>query len=135
MKGRRWTAEEDGRLLARYAAGDSHSEMAARLERHPGSISSRFDALSYLHPDLLEAARAAREAIKDGKGPGRPAGRSVDAASSASIKAPTSDSRHGRAVRKCLGCGDNFVSAHAGNRLCSRCRYAAAEVSPYAVAA
>lgn len=43
--------------------------------------------------------------------------------------APTSAvavSPHARAMRRCLGCGDEFSSAHAGNRLCSRCTGAAA---------
>lgn len=43
-----------------------------------------------------------------------------------------------RRVRRCLGagCGAEFVSEHAGNRLCSVCRpRAASEVQSYAVAA
>lgn len=34
--------------------------------------------------------------------------------------------------RKCLCCGNVFVSHGPGNRMCSRCRARAADVSPYA---
>lgn len=107
MSRRLWTPEEDARLLAMRAQRKTLAWLAVDLNRPLSSIASRLRALNNK---------------RDKETPQR------DAPAAA---APTASPRRlnikeggfgERKPRKCLCCGNTFPSAHAGNRLCSRCR-------------
>jgi hypothetical protein len=105
MTRRTWTPEEDARLLSLRAARKTQEWIAVELGRPPSSIPSRLRTLNINRtrpaPLLGEPAPALRVGqhanIKDG-GLGE------------------------RKPRNCLCCNKAFLSAHAGNRLCTTCR-------------
>lgn len=50
MVGKRWTPEEEGRLLAAFDGGKTVKDIAAELERKPGGVRSRLVLLGRLAP-------------------------------------------------------------------------------------
>lgn len=50
MVGKRWTPEEEGRLIAAFDAGKAVKAIAAELERKPGGVRSRLVLLGMLAP-------------------------------------------------------------------------------------
>lgn len=118
MSHRTWTRDEDARLLAGIAQHKTHACIAAELDRPISSIGSRLHNLG----TSTRALRAA-ELIADERPTSGLVGRR------AMVKQGGPGERR---PRKCLCCGNEFASAHAGNRLCSTCRRTS--VSPYAPA-
>lgn len=117
MRGRNWTAAEDEILLAGLAAGHTHARIAAATRRPTSSIGSRIETLVYRAPERLAQAETA----------------GLGSASHAASHAPLHIKNGGpgeRRQRRCLCCGKEFASAHAGNRLCNGCR--TKPTSPYA---
>ena len=115
--GRAWTPREDEGLLTMYAEGKTYHVIARSLGRAMTSISSR---LITLNVPLRRAGRAKDIA------PAPPPG------SSHSRKDIKAGGRGEQKLRNCLCCRKTFMSAHAGNRLCNKCR--TIDVSPYALA-
>lgn len=132
----RWTESEDQMLLDGLSLAKTYAEIAARLSRPPSSIPSRIDTLSFRAPERLAQALAARKAALGGRRarPGRPVNdMATERDSHGAGRERKSASPKERAKRICLGCRNTFDSAHAGNRLCPRCRVAAdRNHSPYA---
>lgn len=112
MRGRPWSEQEDARLLGMLKDRKSHGRIAAALGRPASSIDSRIDTLTMRDPKRL-----AQATCEHANAAGRP--------SSATSASPTD-----RRPRRCLCCGKEFASAHAGNRLCAICR--TKPTSPYA---
>lgn len=106
---RTWTPQEDATMLDWREDGMLLNEIAARLGSNRTSISSRITLLKQ------------RAAAAAGLPPPLPS------RSRSELPAPTHPSKPGG--RKCLGCGCLFASAHAGNRLCYRCKQVAERVS------
>lgn len=123
-RGRRlWTTAEDEQLLAAIKARKTHAWIAAVLRRPVTSIGSRLQILANKgitpfgpRPPTATPRRAPPHALEVA-----PAG----------LNAACCGSRDRRA-RRCLCCGNEFSSAHAGNRMCVRCRANANHASPYA---
>ena len=100
---RRWTDAEDSLLLEARAAGFKHSEIAILLDRPVGesAIRARLDALAAREDERRHAAELAARQAQRQR------------------------------TRRCLCCQVDFLSQHAGNRLCDGCREAAGHVSPW----
>lgn len=113
MSRRRWTPEEDARLLALIGQRKTHAWIADVLGRPTSSIPSRLDRLSL---------KRTREAVLLGLA--APTGCRVGQRGNVKDGGPGE-----RKPRNCLCCGKAFPSAHAGNRLCSICR--TRSVSPF----
>lgn len=108
---RQWTPEEDRQMLAWAAEGMRHSAIGERLDSSHRAIDKRLQVLT-------------------GKAPAKPTpAKSVQPAALAALAAPAHPHKPGG--RKCLHCGRAFASAHAGNRICPRCRYRRDATSPY----
>lgn len=106
MNGRAWTSDDDARLLRLLAAGTSYTAIGVALERSDTSIWSRMGVLGISRANAAALAPLTHQFPRGGPRTPRP--------------------------RLCLCCRKPFPSAHAGNRLCSRCR--GRDTSPYALA-
>jgi len=113
---RPWTDDEDARLLRLRAIGKTHEWIAADLSRPLSSIASRLNT--------LKVKRTSEAPLL---GPAAPPMRTVG--QRVHVKEGGAGERK---PRTCLCCRKSFLSAHAGNRLCSYCR--TLSVSPYAPA-
>lgn len=99
-----WTPEEDQQIIAWRAEGVSYRDIAERLNSNGASIASHFYHI----------------AEQAGAPPRQPS-------PSLPIPPPAAPDKPG--ARKCLCCSRTFASAHAGNRICWRCKQLAERVT------
>lgn len=106
MSGAPWTNQEEARLLAMRADFIHFRVIAKELQRPLSSVYAHHAVLKARRENAGTAVRVVgrKTRVKNG-GPGE------------------------AKPRKCLCCGHEFPSAHAGNRLCYRCRNQS--VSPF----
>lgn len=104
---RRWTDEDVRSAHRLYSAGCSYDSIGATIGRSRKSVIAKIRQL--LDGDTVQP---------DDDGDDEDARRVAKRSASAQRLMPS----HLPAKRKCLRCGQFFNSAHAGNRICRRCK-------------